>query len=340
MPKTVTGLWPQVASWPALVAAYQRCRKGKREQPKAVHFHAHWEERLVEIQQHLVSGTWQPDPLTSFPIYAPKYRIIEAPTFRDRIVHHALVGAVEPHFERRFIRQSYACRKGGGTHRAVADMQRHLRRAEARWGRVYALQIDVSKYFPSIQHDRLLEQIARTISDRRVLTIWERIIRGAGRDVGLPIGALTSQLSGNIYLDWLDHMVKDEMGIREYGRYMDDAVLLLPSKAEAWRAKRLLEDLLRDELGLKLSKALVYPTTQGVDWAGYRTWSTHMLPRRRNILAARRRMRDIARDFNQGRVGIEDVRQRVASFIGHTQHCDAHRVTQTVLDDLVLARSA
>ncbi|WP_345941477.1 reverse transcriptase domain-containing protein [Halorhodospira halophila] len=250
------------------------------------------------------------------------------------------MAAVEPHFERRFIRHSYACRKGGGTHRAAADMQRHLRRAEARWGRVYALQIDISKYFPSIQHDRLLEQIARTISDRRVLTIWERIIRGAGRDVGLPIGALTSQLSGNIYLDWLDHMVKDEMGVKGYARYMDDAVLLLTSKDEAWRTKRLLEDLLRDELGLKLSKALVYPTTQGVDWAGYRTWSTHMLPRRKNIVAARRRLQRAARLYGEGRMSLEEVRQRVASFVGHTQHCDAARVTQSVIDDVVLIREA
>jgi len=340
MPKTTNGLWPQVASWPALVGAYHRCRRGKRNKPEVLRFHRNWEERVINIQQHLICGTWHPAEMSWFPVYDPKYRIIEAPRFEDRIVHHALVAAVEPHFERRFIRHSYACRKGGGIHRAAADMQRHLRRAEARWGRAYALQIDVSKYFPSIQHDRLLEQIARTISDRRVLTIWERIIRGAGRDVGLPIGALTSQLSGNIYLDWLDHMVKDEMGIREYGRYMDDAVLLLPSKAEAWRAKRLLEDLLRDELGLKLSKALVYPTTQGVDWAGYRTWSTHMLPRRKNIIAARRRFQQVRREYEAGRMSLEEVRQRVASFIGHTQHCDAHRVTQTVLDDLVLARSA
>ena len=336
MPRTAKHLWPRVAAWEPLNEAYHRCRKGKRGKPEAVDFHRRWEENLIEIQEHLRHGTWRPAPFSSFPVWVPKYRTIEAPSFRDRVVHHALHAAVNPAFERRFSAQSFACRKGLGTHRAAAHIQRCIRRAEARWGTVWVLQIDMSKYFPSIVHDTLIEQMGRTIGCRRTLGLYELIIRSAGRDRGLPIGALTSQLAGNVYLDPMDHWIQDEIGCREYARYMDDAVIMLASKADARRLLNTLRPMLGDILHLSLSKALVYPAGQGIDFAGYRVWSTHMLPRRRNIVAARQRLAATAARYRRGLATLDDARAQVSSLAGHLKHCDARRLHEQLLEQFVL----
>ncbi|SDJ88156.1 reverse transcriptase/maturase family protein, partial [Billgrantia gudaonensis] len=252
--------------------------------------------------------------------------------FRDRVVHHALHRVVEPYFEARFIHHSYACRKGKGTHAATAAVQRMLRRAQAKWGTVYVLQGDIARYFPSIHQGRLLQQIQRTIGDRRVLELWRRIIAAQGADgVGLPIGALTSQLSANVYLDVLDHYVTDGLGYGLYARYMDDWIIMGPDKAALWRLLEHLTRWLDDELGLVINpKSTVYPASQGIDFAGYRTWTTHTLPRKRNVTAARRRMLGLARGYRAGRVSRDEIRGSWASFAGYTKHCQAARTRAAI----------
>ena len=340
MPSTTNNLWDEIISWDNLLAAYREARAGKRYKPDVMRFHRQWEERLLNIHNHLIWDTWQPSPFSAFPVFEPKERLIEAPVFADRVVHHALHRVVEPLFERRFIAHSYACRKGKGTHASAATVQRLLRRAQARWGRTYVLQADISKYFPHIRHDRLLQQIARVIRDRRVIDLWHRIIRDHGQNgVGLPIGALTSQLSANIYLDALDHHVTDQLGHGLYARYMDDWLILGPDKAALWRLLDHLRAWLSEELGLVLNpKTAIYPAAQGIDFAGYRTWTTHILPRQRNVRRARRRLRALAAGHAAGRVSLEEMQSSAASFKGYMKHCQGRRTVEGVLVDIVSQR--
>jgi retron-type reverse transcriptase len=341
MPKTVDGLWEAVVSWDNLVAAYSEARKGKRYKPDVLRFSQQWEERLLNIHTHLLQGSWEPQPFAEFPIWEPKPRLIEAPRFADRVVHHALHRVVEPHFERRFIDHSYACRRGKGTHAATAAVQKLLRRCQGRWGRVYVLQADISKYFPSIRHDRFLQQVRRTIADEQVVALWERITRARGVDgVGLPIGALTSQLGANVYLDALDHHVTDDLGHGPYVRYMDDWLVMGPSKAALWRLLDYLRGWLWADLGLTLSKAHVYPASQGVDFAGYRTWATHRLPRKRTVKRARRRLKALAVAYRQGRVDRDKLRSVAASFCGYARHCDAEVTVERILEEARRAATA
>lgn len=322
MPRTASGLWPAVVEWDNLIEAYRKARKGKRYKPDVLRFAQRWDEELIDLHNRLVWDMWQPSPFVRFPVFEPKHRIIEAPPFRDRVVHQALHQVVEPHFERRFITDSFACRTGRGTHAACARLQHHLRRAQARWGRVYVLQADIRRYFPSVRHDALKHQIRRTISDREALALWDRIIDAQGVDgVGLPIGALTSQLAANVYLDALDHEVKDALSEPFYLRYMDDFIVLGPDKASLWQKLAHLRDWLATYLGLGLSKWAVYPASQGVDWAGYRTWATHRLPRKSNVRHARRRLRSMAAGYRAGRVSRETLQSSTASFAGYIKHC-------------------
>jgi len=335
MPITANGLWDELISWDNLVQAYQAARKSKRYKPDVLRFHRQWEERLLNIHNHLVWGSWEPQPFSAFPVYEPKERLIEAPTFADRIVHHALHRIVEPYFERRFIDHSYACRKGKGTHAACHALQRMLRRGQRQWDKVYVLQADIRRYFPHIRHDRLFRQIRRTIRDERALALWTRIIEANGTaGVGLPIGALTSQLGANIYLDTLDHHVTNHLGHGNYIRYMDDWIVLGPDKARLDGLRKELTGWLADELGLTLSKAHIYPASQGVDFAGYRTWPTHIKPRKRNVRRARRRLKQLASGRIAGQTERQRLRSSAASFAGYMRHCDGRTTIQGILREM------
>ncbi len=340
MSRSHADLWDQIIDWSNLLESYHEARKGKRYKSEVLRFEEHLEENLTDIHNHLLWGTWSPGPWREFWVTDPKPRLIHAPPFPDRVVHHALVDVVEPLFEQKMIKDSYACRPGKGTHGAVSRLQNMLRRARRQWGEVYVLKADISKYFPSINHDRLLQILARTIRDRDALWLCEQVIRGGGFESrGIPVGALTSQLFANVYLDQLDHQVKDHWGVKRYVRYMDDFVILGRSKAELWELLDQLQDYLAIDLKLSLNpKTAIYPASKGINFAGYRTWSTHILPRKRNIKRTRRSFRALARSYAANRVSLDYIRPRVMSFLGYVRHCNAHDTTQSVLSELALSR--
>jgi len=339
MPRTVTGLWNNLTTFENLHLAYLGACNGKRYRNEVMQFSIQAEEHLFNIQNHLLWKTWTPGPQREFVVREPKLRLIQAPPFQDRIVHHALVRVVEPHFERRFIADSYACRAGKGTQRAVMRVQHFLRVAKRNWGDgLYVVKADISRYFASIQHHVLMQEVERVISDPNVLWLWQQIISGYGHGagVGLPVGALTSQIGANIVLNRLDHAVKDDMSVRCYARYMDDFIAVLPDKPSAQSVLREMERVING-LGLSLNpKTAIHPWQRGIDFCGYRIWPTHILPRKRNIKRARADFRQIMRAYFDGEISLTDVRQRVMSFLAYAKHCQARRTVEGVLGDLVL----
>ena len=338
MPKTYGDLWPLVTSWDNLYNAYLEARENKRYRPEVLKFTANLEENLINTQNHLYWKSWAPGRWREFIVHEPKARHIQAPSFSDRIVHHALVRVIEPLFERKFIYDSYACRVGKGTIAAVLRTQGFLRQAKTKYNHVYVLKADISKYFPSIQHDHLTRILKRTIRDKDILRLCEIIIHNRGEHgCGIPVGALTSQLFANVYLDQLDHLIKDEFGVKFYTRYMDDWIILAPDKKRLWSILDAIEDFLTSRLGLRLNpKTQIFPASHGVDFCGYRIWPTHILPRKRNVKRARRRLQKLSKFYAHKQITLERARASVMSFLGYMKHCDGYRSTVAVLDNLVL----
>jgi retron-type reverse transcriptase len=336
------GLYQRIIAWENLVAAYEEARRGKRYTPEALAFSAHWEERLIELHEHLKWRSWQPGKPRVFTVKDPKWRDITAPPFADRIVHHALVRVVEPLFERRFIFDSYACRKGKGTHAAVHRAQQFLRRAKRNWGDgIYIVHVDVKSYFASIDHGVAEQAIARVIRDQDVLWLWRQIMAGYGFDggVGLPVGALTSQLVANVVLDRVDHALKDDAGEPYYLRYMDDMVAICRDKAHA---RAVLERIADECAALKLRlnpKSRYEPWQRGLDFCGYRIWPTHILPRKRNIRRWRRRLRNLRDDYAAGRCDLGAAQQTISSLIAYSRHASASRTLAGLLANTPLKRS-
>ncbi|MEM7201644.1 MAG: reverse transcriptase/maturase family protein [Planctomycetota bacterium] len=213
------GLWPHVASFAALTAAARRAARGQRRSRGAATLLDALEPECLRLERELQADGWRPGPTHRFVIHDPKPREITVAPFADRVVHHALIAPLEPVFERRMIADSYACRRGKGTHAAVRRAQALLRRHR------YSLRLDVASFFASLAHDVVLESLARLVKDRRVLQLTARIVAGptlGDPAVGLPIGSLTSQWLANIVLDRVDHLIVESAErVPGYVRYMD-----------------------------------------------------------------------------------------------------------------------
>jgi retron-type reverse transcriptase len=341
MPKTCKHIWKDIVVFENFHEAYLRARKGKRFNADALKYSENLEENLLNLLNHVEWESWSPGAARQFWVYDPKWREITAPPFEDRIVHHALVDVVEPLFEKRFIADSYACRRGKGAQAAVFRVQDFMRKARAKWGSFYIVKCDVKKYFASIPHEVLMRQIKKVISDRKVLRLWRKVLAAYGHEggIGLPVGALTSQLSANIVLDALDHRVKDDLGYLFYVRYMDDFVFIVKNRNEAKEAMRVAVNEL-DSLGLTLNpKSGYWPGNRGVDFCGYRTWCTHILPRKRNMKKARKKFVKLSELYADDVVSLEYVKMRLASFLGYCKHCRSWQTARSTLKHLVLRHS-
>lgn len=326
-------LFERITAWDNLVAAYREARKGKRRSPEVAAFDADAFANLVNIHEHLLRGTWQPGQARRFWVRDPKWREITAPPFPDRIVHHAIVRIIEPLFERRFIHDSYACRRGKGTHAAVRRTQSFLRGAVRTWPQPYIVKVDVKSYFASIDHDVLMERISRVIRDQATLHLLRTIFAGYGFDggVGLPVGALTSQLAANIMLDAVDHAVKDDLGVRYCVRYMDDMVAVVEDKESAKALLNKIEGLLAS-MRLRINpKSGIHPVSRGVDFCGYRIRDTHIRPRKRCLRAWKTRFTALRSRYNTGRASLSRCRQYVMSFLAVMRHANAWRTSESIL---------
>jgi retron-type reverse transcriptase len=296
-------LYPQVCSFENLYQAYRKARRGKRGKASVSSFECNQEEELWRLHDELRSHTWQPGQYHNFTIHDPKRRLISAAPFRDRVVHHALCNFLEPIWERLFIADSYANRKGKGTHKAILRCNEFARQYR------YILQCDVEQFFPSIDHQVLYSILVQRLDDPQTCSLIQKIIQSgqgvqqevyqmrwfpgddlwaAARPRGLPIGNLTSQFWANVYLNGFDHFVKRELSCPAYVRYVDDFALFADDKATLWRWKEAIVERL-SRLRLVLHEPQVYPVSTGIPFLGFRIYPDHrLLKKRRGIVFQRR----------------------------------------------------
>ena len=250
--KTYRNLYPQLIAFENLYRAFRKARKGKRNRPEVATFELDLERNLFQLQQELDDQSYRPGPYRNFYVRERKLRLNSAAPFRDRVVHHALCRIIDPIWERRFVHDTYACRPGKGTHKALDRCQSFARRYP------FVLQCDVHQFFPAIDHAILRRLLAHRIADPQVKNLIDLILdSGAGilspmyqaewfpgdallaplRPKGLPVGNLTSQTWANVYLDSLDQFIKRELKCPAFVRYCDDFVLFGDDKQElhAWK---------------------------------------------------------------------------------------------------------
>lgn len=268
-----------VTSWKTLVSAFGKAALGKRGRRDVEAFRSNLDRNLHVLQQQLLDERYCPDAMRAFSIRDPKPRMIHAPSFRDRVVHHALMTHIGPVLDRSLIFDSYACRVGKGSHRAVARAAKFSNRA------AWYVHADVAKYFPSIDHFVLRAQLAHKFRDKRLLRLVDQILDGHSDQKGLPIGALTSQNFANAYLSSVDRLVTEHRSAIGYVRYMDDMVWWCPSRKDCQTIlSEVKSALLRLRLVLKIEPT-PQRTRDGMTFCGYRVLPGKIL------LSSRRRQR-------------------------------------------------
>jgi hypothetical protein len=321
-------LFERVVGFRELLEATKRASVGRRHIPVVAAFRFDQEHELLRLQRELRDRTYRPGPYTTFVIHDPKRRTINAPAFRDRVVHHAVCAAVEPVFERTAIFDSYACRRGKGSHAAVDRAQGFARR----WP--YFLKLDIRSFYDSVDQGVLETLVRRVIKDPGVLWLLDTIIDhgppGAPEGKGLAIGNLTSQHLSNFYLSPLDHFIEERLGVSAYLRYMDDLLLFGDSKDALWSWHDEIEMFLRDRLLLRLKEdsTLLAPVTEGIPFLGLRVWPgvRRLGPRRRRRLA-----RQLALEPSDDQQSLDSLNALIAS----TLIADTHRLRQSLVSRMM-----
>lgn len=308
-----------VADLDNLMRAFGRAARGKTRRPDVQAFAARLLPELHELRAELLEGSVALGRVHRFSIRDPKPRLISAPAFRERVVHHALMAVMGPILDRSLVDDSFACRPGKGSHAAVRRAQAHARRSP------FFVKVDVRRYFDSILHATLLVQLERRFKDPGVLDLCARILaahRGTeGR--GLPIGALTSQHFANLYLSPADRFLLEDARVPGMVRYMDDVVWWCRSAAEgratleAYRARVA-------GLGLELHPhAYVQRTSAGLAFLGVRVFADHLrLSRRRRVRFRRARARWEAA-YAAGLIGPRELQAGGASALAIVEHAGA-----------------
>ncbi|MBP7228502.1 MAG: hypothetical protein KA988_05275 [Longilinea sp.] len=345
-------LWQQLTSFLNLRMAFEQAARGKRSHAAVASFEFDLEENLLRLRDELRSASYQPGEYVNFWIHDPKRRLISAAPFRDRVVHHALCNVIQPLWERRFVYDSYANRVGKGTHKALDRATQYLRRFR------YVLPLDVRKFFPSVDHAILLQQLQQGIRDEDVLDLCARILRGgegvlateyemvyfpgddllaAIRPRGLPIGNLTSQFWANVYLNGLDHFIKRRLGVGGYVRYVDDMLLFGDDlrQMHMWRQAviRRLADL---RLTVHEGSAQPRPCAIGIPFLGFQVFPSHRRLKRRKVVQFRRRLRTGLKAYWAGERSLQQMQASIQGWIHHAQHGDTWGLRMAMLRSVVL----
>lgn len=322
--KTYKHLWDQFISMENFELAARRAVKSKRNKKSTQNFLQNKDVLLEKLRQDLIYDRFQTSKYRTFFVYEPKKReIYELPLYPDHIVHHALINVLGPIWQKRFIKDSYACIPGRGVHSAIQKTMLMVKKNK------YVLQCDIRKFYPSINHDIMMKIIARKISDRKILRLLRKIVFSVPGGKNLPIGNLTSQWMGNLYMTEFDLFVKHVLHCQNYVRYSDDFCVFHNDKNVLKKLIAPLQMFLAENLGLVMSRVVLKPA-RGLDFVGYRLFGSFVLVRKRTVRKIRKRIKKIVKQ----KIRNLRVMSSLASMRGILTWANSYNLKNKLLDGL------
>jgi retron-type reverse transcriptase len=332
-----------------LFAAWQEFLSGKKKKTDVQEFGLRLADNIGQLHEELANFTYVHGPYKAFNISDPKPRNIHKASVRDRILHHAIYRKLYPVFDRIFIADSYSCRIGKGTYKAIKRFEKFALQVGKNNSRTaWVLKCDIKKFFASIDHKILIKILAGSIPDQNILWLLAEIIGSfnissngvipsaaeeslilesfgfgctqpqddAIRTRGLPLGNLTSQLFCNVYMNEFDQFVKHKLKARHYVRYADDFVFLSDNKDKLFLLRPKISAYLDERLNLRLHPGKVFIKTlaSGVDFLGWVNFPHHRVLRK----TTGRRM------FK--RVYINPTNETFQSYLGLIRHGNTYKL--------------
>ena len=332
MPKT---LYEKVYDFDRLKESYERTQTGPRKYRKeAIYFAMSRERKLVEIWEDLKDKKYRPGSYIEFKVYEPKERLVHAPHLRDKIVQFSAHLVLQELYRPVFIKDSYACLREKGTHKAVWRIQHFMRLAKWKYKDPYIVKIDVRHFFYSINRDILKKLYRKKVPAEETDFLWilDTIVDSSPEgEKGLPLGNVTSQDFANIYLNEVDQFCKRYLGLKWYVRYMDDICIIVTTKAEAQEMLRKIRDFITQHLDLELNgKTQIYPLAQGLNTLGFKIQTTHLEVRKSSKEAMKRRIRKMERKHQEGKMTEKEIQQSVSAWLGHARYSNSYNLSRKI----------
>lgn len=320
-----------VVGFLALWESARKCRRGVMWKDSVASYMLNLPERTLAMSRKLQDGTFKCGKTREFDITRPKRRTIVSVGFADRVFQRSLNdNSIYPRMVRGFIKDNCACQEDKGTDYARERLKEFMRRHYRRHGpNGWVCQIDVAGYYPNMRHEVAEDAFSRKLPPE-IMDMATAVMRNQyPGEVGYNPGSQMIQIAGISVLDPLDHMAKDQMGIRNYIRYMDDAVAILPTHEEAERAMAAFGDTLHTiGFELNLKKSRVYPLRDGIEFLGFDfhltdTGKALMFVKPSNVKDMRRRVAKMARLNRNGRIMRADVDESYQGWRDHASKGDS-----------------
>lgn len=313
-----------------ILAAWQEFVCGKRKKEDVQEFSYKLMDNIISLHEELKVGRYQHGGYHAFKISDPKPRDIHKATVRDRLMHHAIYRKLYPFFDRSWIVDSYSCRNGKGTHRAMKKFQRFAYKVSKNNTRTaWVLKCDIRKFFASIDQQVLIDIVSKHISDPKTISLITGLVHSfysTGLGKGLPLGNLTSQMLVNVYMNEFDQYMKHRMKEKYYIRYADDFVVFSENRIILEEMIPKISTFLGDHLKLSLHprKVSIRTLASGIDFLGWVHFPDHRTLR----TATKKRMfRNLKESRNIA---------RVRSYRGMLSHGNARKLsTEVELDNII-----
>ena len=329
--KTYNNIFSRIFDYNNLYSAFIAARRNKRYRSDILKFSYKLEENLKNIQYDLIYKTYQPGAYRTFYVYDPKTRLIMAAPLKDRIIHHALCNVIEPIFDKTFIDTSYACRLGRGVDAGVEKAALYIKIIQRKYhGKAYCLKCDISKFYPSVNHEIMYSILQRKIKCRYTLELLKEIIESVPGECNVPIGNYLSQWLGNMYLNELDDYIKHNLHVKHYIRYCDDFVLF-GKKQELVKVIPLIKDFVGGCLKMRMSKCDLFPVSRGIDFLGYRHFpNNYVLLRKTTAKRVKKRIKGLIWQVKHGKITKESAIGSIESTKGWIKWANTHNLTMAL----------
>ena len=325
----------KVIDFENMYKAYRKSKSGKGFKKSSARFNIMALDGINSLIEQLKSRTYKVSEYTEFKVYEPKERIIKTTSFKDKVVQHSLCdNVILPRLEKIFIYDNCAGQKGKGTLFGLDRLSEQMKTFYKRYGtRGYILKCDITKFFYNISHEQLKDIVDYWFGYDEDIGWLCNLFIDSTEGKGIPLGNQINQGLALLYLDGMDKMIKCELGIEFYGRYMDDFYLIHPDKEYLKYCLEVINEYLKT-LDLTMNgKTQIFPFKNGVSYLGFHSYITDegkiiRKLKNENKRNAQRKYLRMARLVASGNLSLEKFNASYNAWKNHISHGNCYKLAR------------